>query len=182
MPERAPWLTKGELQRRESRSGYVAFPLESNTYVRGLRFQAIGSTNQGELGLNLHLGSNQAVIAGTPAPPAPAPAPAPAPIAPPVAATPAQSGSVTIVAVVGGPAGGRASLTAQAPPNARCTIRYTTPLGTVSEAQGLVPATADSSGRVSWNWSIGRGTQPGIGSVSVSCTPGGTATSPIQIR
>jgi micrococcal nuclease len=111
--------------------------------------------------------------------------PAPnAPAAPP-SATPGSTGApgtgaVQIVSALGARPGGTASITAKAPPGASCSIAYTTPAGTPSTAQGLVPKTADSAGNVSWTWSIGTATRPGTGTVAVSCN-GATARSSITI-
>ncbi len=100
---------------------------------------------------------------------------------PPQAPPPAQTAGITFISVIGGPPGGRASVTVQAPPGASCSIVYVTPAGTVSRAQGLVPRTTDSTGRASWTWVIGTSTRPGTGTVTVSCSPGGTATTGIRI-
>jgi len=92
----------------------------------------------------------------------------PAPNVTAAAGAPA-SGAVQIVWAVGGRPGGTASVSAKAPPGANCTITYTTPAGTPSTAQGLVPKTADSAGNVSWTWSIGPSTRPGTGTVAITC-------------
>jgi hypothetical protein len=133
----------------------------------------------------------EATPAPTPVPTA-APTPTPAPMATPTSTpaptstpmpslTPVPAAAVAITAAVGGPPGGNASVTAQAPPGATCRISYTTPSGTPSEAAGLGPATATTQGRVSWMWAIGPSTRPGMGRISVTCMPGGTATAPITI-
>jgi hypothetical protein len=98
---------------------------------------------------------------------------------PPAAARPAEA-DVRFTSVVGGPPGGTASVAVQTAPNASCSIKYITPRGTDSTAQGLIPKTADASGRVSWSWVIGTATQPGTGRVTVTCG-GASATAPIQI-
>lgn len=118
----------------------------------------------------------------TPAPPAPAASPTSTPMsqAPtPVASQPA--GSVTIIRVVGAVPGSNATVEAQAPAGAQCSISYRTPAGTVSEAQELVPRVAGADGRASWTWRIGPGTRTGQGRVTVRCEPGGSATAPITI-
>ncbi len=94
-------------------------------------------------------------------------------------APPALAG-VTFVSVVGGPPGGTASAAVQTAPGVSCTITYVTPAGTVSRAQGLYPKTADSTGTVSWTWSIGSSTRPGTGTVTVTCG-GMSASAPIAI-
>jgi hypothetical protein len=93
-----------------------------------------------------------------------------------------SAAEVTIVSVEGGIVGGPATLSAQAPPGASCSISYTTPAGTQSTAAGLVLKAADSSGQVSWAWTIGSSTRPGTGGVTVTCSPGGAATATIAIR
>jgi len=97
----------------------------------------------------------------------------------------ASSGGVSIVSVAGGQIGGTATVTAQAPPDASCAIGYLTPAGTQSAAAGIAGGNqtkeADSGGRVSWTWAIGSSTRPGTGTVSLSCSPGGPATTPIEI-
>jgi hypothetical protein len=88
---------------------------------------------------------------------------------------------VRIVSANGARPGGTATLSAQAPPGASCSISYFTPAGTNSTAQGLVTKTAGANGSVSWSWVIGTATRPDTGSVTVSCQPGGSATASIQI-
>lgn len=114
--------------------------------------------------------------------PAPPPPPEPA-AAPPTAGLPSTgvgAMGVTLTTVEGAAPGGRATVTAQTAAGAACTIRYTTPAGTVSEAQGLGPATADGDGRVRWTWTISAGTRPGTGDIAVTCA-GQTANAPITI-
>ncbi len=111
----------------------------------------------------------------TQAPP-PAPTQAPAPTSPP---PPPASLTITSITSPVRP-GQTATLRATTQPSASCSITYTTPAGTVSEAQGLVPKTADSSGNVSWSWVIGTRTGPGTGTVRVTCA-GQTATAQIVI-
>jgi hypothetical protein len=97
----------------------------------------------------------------------------------PPAATTTGTG-VQIASVSGAKPGGLATVVASTTPGASCSISYTTPAGTNSTAQGLSPKTADSSGTVSWTWSIGRSTQRGTGSVVVNCGDS-SAQSSIQI-
>ncbi len=99
----------------------------------------------------------------------------PAPTQPPQAAS-----GVTFTSVVGGPPGGTASATVQTSPNASCSITYVTPHGTVSRARGLYAKTAGTTGLVSWSWVIGTSTQPGTGTVTVTCN-GVSANAPITI-
>lgn len=97
-------------------------------------------------------------------------------IAPPTAtALPATAPPVPVAAgvtftnVQGGRRGGTASVSVKTVPNASCSISYITPHGTASEAQGLTTKTADASGYVYWAWKIGTNTNPGTGSVRVTC-------------
>jgi hypothetical protein len=91
-----------------------------------------------------------------------------------------SGGAVQIVSATGAAPGGRASVTAKAPPEATCSIGYTTPAGTSSKAQGLGTKMVDSSGAVSWTWDIGPSTRPGTGTVVVTCD-GSSARSSISI-
>ncbi len=76
--------------------------------------------------------------------------------------------------------GQMAIVTVRAQASASCSISYTTPAGTLAEAQGLVSKIADGTGNVSWSWLIGPNTTPGIGTVRVTCG-GQTVTASIQI-
>ena len=87
---------------------------------------------------------------------------------------------LTFVTVSDAVPGGMASVTVQTTPWASCSIRYATPLGTVSTAEGLTAKLADAVGRVSWSWAVGSGTSVGIGTVSVTCGAF-SASSPIRI-
>lgn len=109
------------------------------------------------------------VVEATPVPPQQQPAPV------------APGSGVTITNVTGAEPGGVASVTAQTTPGASCTIRYTTPAQTSSEAEGLGTKTANAAGVVSWSWRISPGTRPGQGSVTVVCGSG-RASSAITIR
>jgi hypothetical protein len=99
----------------------------------------------------------------------------------PTVPTPAPTATVVFTNVMGAAPGHMASATVQAPPNAACTLHYTTPAGTASVAQGLGPMTATGGGSATWSWLIDGNTHPGTGTLTVSCTPGGTATAPITI-
>lgn len=105
--------------------------------------------------------------------------PVDAPGATETSATPA-SGSIVIVEVVGALAGGEARLTVAVAPGTACSIAYSTPSGTVSEAEGLIDATAGADGQITWRWIIGPSTNPGEGSVTVTCA-GERVTTPITI-
>jgi hypothetical protein len=93
---------------------------------------------------------------------------------------PDAGSTVQIVSVAGTRPGGQATVVAHAPPGATCGITYRTPAGTVSTAQGLTSRTTDADGTVTWTWEIGPSTQPGTGSVVVTCD-GASVRSPIQI-
>ena len=135
--------------------------------------------------------------------PSPMPSPSPSPTPPPTGmptnspsvtpgvATPTQppatqpSPAATVAIALDEHAafpGGTASLTASAPPGALCSLTYTTPAGTVSTASGLGMKMVDASGRVAWTWTISGNTEPGQGTVTVRCMPGGTATTSITIN
>jgi hypothetical protein len=77
--------------------------------------------------------------------------------------------ALDFVSVVGGRPRGQASIVVQTVPAAACTLAYVTPSGTRSTARGVGPATADTTGRASWSWMIGSNTNPGVGTVSVTC-------------
>ncbi|MBM3140487.1 MAG: hypothetical protein FJZ92_09880, partial [Chloroflexi bacterium] len=111
-----------------------------------------------------------ACAAHSPAPAAPAPAGAPS------AGTPAIISLTSPVSPRG-----TARLAARTTPSASCAIRYVTPAGTVSDAQGLVAKVADAAGDVGWSWTIGSATRPGTGTVTVTCA-GASASAPIEIR
>jgi hypothetical protein len=99
----------------------------------------------------------------------------------PTVPPPAPAATVVFTTVTGAAPGHLASATVQAPPNAACTLSYTTPEGNPSTARGLGPMTANGSGSATWSWLIGGNTHPGTGTLTVSCTPGGTATASITI-
>lgn len=84
--------------------------------------------------------------------------------------TPPPSVTVQILSITSPvPAGGIASLVAQAAPGMSCSISYVTPAGTTSQAEGLDSKTAGADGRVSWEWRIGPSTRAGTGTVTVRC-------------
>lgn len=84
------------------------------------------------------------------------------------------------VSVQGNSPGRSASVTVQTDPGATCTLAYTTPSGTRSNAAGLGQQMAGASGVVTWSFLIGGATRRGVGMLSVSC-PGGSLSSPITI-
>lgn len=85
--------------------------------------------------------------------------------APPPTAAPAFT-VVNITSPIS--AGSNANVTIQTAAGASCFLGYTTPSGTVSEAQGLGAATADGNGICSWTWRIGGSTNPGTGSLAIT--------------
>jgi hypothetical protein len=78
------------------------------------------------------------------------------------------------------PVGGGAHATIQTAPGASCTIKYYTPAGTLSTAQGLAPQSADQDGMCSWFWNIGSRTKPGTGRIIITAN-GVTQQFPITI-
>lgn len=86
---------------------------------------------------------------------------------------------LTFVAVSDAVPGGMASVTVQTTPGASCSIRYATPLGTVSTTEGLTAKVADAAGRVTWSWAIGARASVGFGTVTVTCGAF-SASSPIR--
>jgi hypothetical protein len=96
------------------------------------------------------------------------------------AATQPDSG-IKFIEVKSAGRNGNASVTVQVAANAVCSISYTTPKGTKSEAMGLADKTASADGRVSWVWVIGPRTQAGTGSVTVTCN-GQSASTDIIIK
>lgn len=79
------------------------------------------------------------------------------------------------------PVGGTATAkVAGAPAESTCRIRYVTPAGTDSVADGLGAKQPDATGAVTWDWMIGASTRPGEGSVTVTCG-NARATKPITI-
>ena len=72
--------------------------------------------------------------------------------------------AITLVTAHGGPPGGDAYVEAKVTPGAISDLDYFTPSGTESEAEGLDEKTADASGDIRWDWSIGPSTDPGEGS------------------
>jgi competence protein ComEC len=81
-------------------------------------------------------------------------------------------------------AGSNASLTINTLPGATCSITVYYKSGP-SQAAGLGPQTAGSSGNVTWSWKVGSRTTPGTWSISVSATLNGQSTSiqiPFEVR
>ncbi len=92
-----------------------------------------------------------------------------------------RTSEITFVSVHGANPGGYASVTVETASGAECSIRYVTPHSTISRAKGLGNQIADSDGKVTWTWKIGSKTEPGKGSVIVTCN-GSTATTSITIE
>jgi len=118
----------------------------------------------------------------TPTPPPLTPTPEPATPTPPPAAqetpTPAPvTLSLQIVSVTSPVSkGANATAVAQTSPGASCSITVTYKSGP-SQAQGLVPKTADASGQVSWTWKVGTNTTPGDWPIDIACSFGGQSQS-----
>jgi hypothetical protein len=89
--------------------------------------------------------------------------------------------AVAIVSVQGNSPGHDATLTVQAPVGASCSITYVTPAGMAGSATGLMAQNVGSSGMLTWTWLIDGSTRRGMGSVIVTCVPGGTVRTPITI-
>jgi len=68
--------------------------------------------------------------------------------------------------------GSQATLNAKTLPGARCMITVHTKSG-VSEARGLEPHKADSSGNISWTWKVGAGTAEGTWKIEVTAEQNG---------
>jgi len=99
---------------------------------------------------------------------APTLAPTPAPTAAPtVAPLPSHSVQLTVTSPVRRGSTARADATTTG--SSSCTITVTYASGP-SSAQGLTPKTANSSGAVSWSWTVGGNTTVGTWPVDVACT------------
>jgi hypothetical protein len=102
---------------------------------------------------------------------------APASSIPPTVST---TNRVIFASVQGAAPGKIASVIVQTGSNVLCSIVYTAPPGSVSEATGLGNKNANEYGIVYWSWLISANTKPGTGTVTVVCN-GVSATSPITI-
>lgn len=128
-----------------------------------------------------------AVYEGLPGAVRPPPQGAPASASPepaqtiPVQPTPSGSGFNLRLLTSPVPRGQDASAAIQTAAGAACSIRYTTPSGNLSTAEGLVPETADASGACAWTWRIGTSTHPGTGTVTITAN-GVTQSFPIAIQ
>ncbi len=60
-------------------------------------------------------------------------------------------------------------LNAQTLPSASCSLSYNEPSGVPSTATGLGSKDADQTGSVFWSWQIAGTSNPGIGTVNVTC-------------
>jgi micrococcal nuclease len=67
--------------------------------------------------------------------------------------------------------GNRVTATVRTAPRAACSIEVEYAAGP-SEAAGLDPKAASSSGTVSWTWLVGTRTTPGDWPVTVTCSKG----------
>lgn len=80
--------------------------------------------------------------------------------------------------------GDRASIKVRTAKRASCSISVAYESGE-SEAKGLDPKKADSSGDVAWDWTVGINTNPQTALVSVTCDAAdrtGTATADLTVR
>ena len=68
--------------------------------------------------------------------------------------------------------GSNATITANAPANAYCTITVTYPNGP-THVEGLQDKTADANGKVSWTWRVGSSAATGTTPVEIVCTANG---------
>lgn len=83
--------------------------------------------------------------------------------------TPAGAQEFTVVSLASPvEPGSYATLTIQTQAGASCSLSYTTPAGTKSQAKGLGATVASSSGLCSWRWIIGSSTRPGTGTLKVT--------------
>lgn len=78
-------------------------------------------------------------------------------------------------------AGHRTQLTIQVKPGDECFLAYTTPVGTLSKAQGLGKRIANADGICGWTWSVRKNTRPGKGKIEVTVN-GVTVSMPIIIE
>jgi hypothetical protein len=76
---------------------------------------------------------------------------------------------VTLIAVSGD------AVTVGAPPGARCTASGMTAAGGTLRITELPAARADDRGEVTWAWGIDSAAPAGTRTLTVTCTPGGTA-------
>lgn len=98
--------------------------------------------------------------------------PDPAPSTPLASATApgeAAGTSFTVIELQDSYPHGNARVIVETDPGTACILRYSTPAGTPSEAEGLGEQTAGDDGRITWEWLIGPSTRPGVGSVTISC-------------
>jgi hypothetical protein len=64
--------------------------------------------------------------------------------------------------------GSNAKVRIQTAPGVRCSLRYITPSGRESNAQGLGTTYADATGVCIWEWTIGPNTRPGTGTIEIA--------------
>ncbi len=81
---------------------------------------------------------------------------------------PSEAG-ITLTSITGVNRGSKASVTAKTAPNMGCNLDYYIPDGYRSSAEGLGQKTADGNGNVTWSWTIGTATNPGVGYIAVTC-------------
>lgn len=63
--------------------------------------------------------------------------------------------------------GNNANIAIRTLPDKSCSIKYTTPAGAISKAQGLKSKISDVEGYCSWEWVIGSNTKPGTGHIVI---------------
>jgi hypothetical protein len=144
--------------------------------VRGLvMFDPLhGQSGAAKNGIELHpvIGvafHGVAPTAPTPSPTATAASPSPTPST--TTAPGCSAGQTTCVTSIIDPIshGATEHLTASTSPSTNCTLSITLPSGATSTSSGLGSATSDSSGQVSWTWTIGSNTSPGSAQAHLSC-------------
>lgn len=94
---------------------------------------------------------------------------------------PLVAGCVAITTVNGAPAGGVASLLAQAPPGSVCTGNSLSVKAQSFRVQEFGSRPADANGWVYWSWEVHPDTPPGPSAVTVTCLPGGSATATLLV-
>jgi hypothetical protein len=88
---------------------------------------------------------------------------------------------VAITTVNGAPAGGVASLLAQAPPGSVCTGNSLSVKAGSFRVQEFGSRPADANGWVYWSWEVHPDTPPGPSAVTITCLPGGSATATLPV-
>jgi len=91
--------------------------------------------------------------------------------------------AAVVITVLSSPVqrGTRATVSAVAPPRARCRAAVAYP-GTSTPTTALGLHTATARGDVSWAWTVAARTPPGQWPLSITCSPGGTARTILTVR